>query len=213
MVPPAASRLLKKRDGRPIPAKASSGAPSSASMTLVSGCSLAEKTGNVFGSLAPKPVSSSPLMMARSSLASPSASGVRSGPAGISQPLPMPKLPSKTPMVMLCAREGFCMPSSIRITSCVPPSAIMRAPRARSRETRTSRPSAGISGSSPQVAASWMVGSTQTGPVALPPWPRERRAGARPRATSWSNSQATNGVLPAPPAVRFPTQITGTGAR
>ena len=30
MLPPAASRLLKKRDGRPIPAKASNGAPSSA---------------------------------------------------------------------------------------------------------------------------------------------------------------------------------------
>ena len=34
-----------------------------------------------------------------------------------------------------------------------------------------------------------------------------------PRAANWSNSQATNGVLPAPPAVRLPTQITGTGAR
>ena len=104
MVPPAASRLLKKRDGRPIPAKASNGAPSSASMTLASGRSSAEKTGNDPGSLAPSPVSSVPLMIVRSSRASPSASGVRSGPAGISQPLPMPKPPSKTPMVMLCAR-------------------------------------------------------------------------------------------------------------
>ena len=169
MVPPAASRLLKKRDGRPIPAKASSGASSSALMTLASGRNSAEKTGNDPGSFALNPVSSVPLMMARSSRASPSASGVRSGPAGISQPLPMPKPPAKTPIVMLCARWGFCMPSSIRITSCVPPSAMTRPPRARSRETRTSRPSASISGSSPQVAASWMAGSTQVGRVALPP--------------------------------------------
>ena len=55
--------------------------------------------------------------------------------------------------------------------------------------------------------------STRTGPSRLPPCPRETTCAATPRARSRSTSAITVGVLPAPPAVRLPTQITGTASR
>jgi len=43
-------------------------------------------------------------------------------------------------------------------------------------------------------------------------YPRMRMAGRKPARLSRSAIQATMGVLPVPPAVRLPTEITGTGA-
>ena len=63
-------------------------------------------------------------------------------------------------------------------------------------------------GSSPKSAA-LPFGSTTSTPRVFLRYPRERTSNEMPRALSNSPSAMTNGVLPDPPVVRFPTLTTG----
>ena len=96
-------------------------------------------------------------------------------------------------------------------TTSAPASTAARAPAARSRAPRPGSRAASISGSSPTSAAVWTCGidphrALQRAAIAA----RQAVGLHAPPAQPPQRSRATTGVLPAPPTVRLPTQITGT---
>ena len=139
-------------------------------------------------------------------------SGARRGPAGSTRPLPRPAAPSTTASARSFASEGFCSPSSITITL-APPSAARRAPAARSRDTIGRR----RAGEEQGLVADIRGAGARPRPAAGPAGARHSRGsgrrGSRPPAAAGAAAASAVGVLPAPPTVRLPTQITGTGAR
>ena len=90
-------------------------------------------------------------------------SGARSGPAGNTLPLPMPRRPSTTRIERSLCSPGFWKPSSITIEP-APAARAASAPAARSRATMVGANRASSSGSSPTSAARCRAGSTRTGP-------------------------------------------------
>ena len=130
----------------------------------------------------------------------------------MTRPLPSPS-PSTTAMDRSLCSDGFCKPSSMTIA--LAPSAIAsRAPAGRSRETMAGAIRAREGAARRRRrAAPWRPGSTRTGPAGARHSRGRERTGARPpRSASCASARAV-GVLPAPPAVKLPTQITGTPAR
>ncbi len=95
-------------------------------------------------------------------------------------------------------------------TTSAPAAAAAIAPAARSRAIHAGKVWASIRGSSPTSRAVWTRGSTRTGSLSRPPWPRESAWALTPRSVSRRRISVATGVLPAPPRVRLPTQITGT---
>ena len=150
--------------------------------------------------------------MTASARASPWATGSRNGPAGMQRPLPNPAPASTARSDRSLASPGFWNPSSSTIAS-APAATAARAPDARSAETQTGAKAASSSGSSPVTAASSDRETRCGGPLpAVPPWPRVTQWAATPSSASACSTAMAVGVLPAPPAVRLPMQITGTGA-
>ena len=97
----------------------------------------------------------SPTTSSASARSSWTASGARSGPAGNTRPLPMPRLPSTTTIDRSLISEGFWNPSSMTIT--LAPTASM-APATRSRATIVGASRASSSGSSPTSDARCRAG-------------------------------------------------------
>ena len=89
---------------------------------------------------------------------------------------------------------------------------IAKAPARRSFAIHASPLEASIMGSSPTCLTLWVEGSTFTGPSSSPRYPRDSVAARRPRAASRRRRSAETGVLPVPPSVRLPTQMTGRPA-
>jgi len=90
-----------------------------------------------------------------------------------------------------------------------PVATIARAPSARSRAIMVGNARASSSGSSPTCCAVSRPGATQCGPLMAPPCPRERNAGRAPSLSSSPATISASGVLPVPPAVKFPMHTTG----
>ncbi len=122
---------------------------------------------------------------------------------------------SKTMTCTSRASARCCSPSSATSTSTSAWAA--HRPRAASMRRRATHTGARVrrrisSGSSPTSAAA-LPSSTAAAAWPLRPWPREITPGVQPAARKACTSAMTVGVLPAPPATRLPTTITGTGAR
>ena len=207
--------MAKNFSGWPMPAKARTGWPAQ-SIPIRNGSSVPVSRGT--GRTAPQPAakpscaSAGPIERTRSARARPVATGSRSGPAGRHNPLPKPRAASTTTIDRSLATPGFWNPSSSRIAR-APAATAARAPAARSRAIQVGPKAARSSGSSPTSAAVWRRGSTRTGPSSRPPYPRETTWAAMPRlARHWYRKIAV-GVLPVPPALRLPMQITGTPGR
>jgi len=87
-----------------------------------------------------------------------------------------------------------------------------RAPCPRLCETQVGAVVAKSKGSSPTSDATWDSLSTNTGPLSEPPKPLVNKCGFCSVEHNARAISITRGVFPAPPAVKFPTQITGTDA-
>ena len=111
-------------------------------------------------------------------------------------------------MIRSLASAEFCIPSSSNSTS-APSATAARPPAMRSRATHVGAKAASNSGSSPTAEALWRRASTRFGPVSVPPKPRVKICGSRPKACKRVTSSITVGVLPVPPMLMLPTQITG----
>ena len=75
-------------------------------------------------------------------------------------------------------------------------------------ETQTSLKPVNKIGSSPTSSAV-CFGDTMTGPMCEPPYPRLTTIGFFPISNNRITKSITTGVLPVPPILMFPTQITG----
>ena len=89
MTAPASCRLAKNFSGLPMPQKAKTGWPTSI-LASGPGTSLPRSTGSFGGSCASAPVRSSPIRIAARQRAAAVSTDSRSGPAGITRPLPKP---------------------------------------------------------------------------------------------------------------------------
>ena len=158
--------MAKKRCGEPMPAQATTRRPLSQPASSL-GTVEARSTGPLkcvrsqSAMRSPAPGTGS-LTTTASVSSSWKSSGARSGPAGITMPLPMPRTPSTRAMLRSLARRGFCRPSSMTMTvaGCGPVS-MARAPCWRSRASWVGTTRASSSASSPTSRALSVPALTQ----------------------------------------------------
>ena len=143
-------------------------------------------------------------------------SGARSGPAGITRPLPRPRPPSTTAIAQVLG-ERWVLQAVVHDDDGgrdAGPSRWRVRRRRRSRATSVGATRASSSASSPTSRGAVGAGvhpMRSCEPPAVAARQRHRLDG-RPPAGARTDAM-TSGVLPVPPAVKLPTQITGRRER